>query len=146
MAMPIAKALCATITSAALLATSPTAGIAEQQSSAGIAIELSAADEVGGACLMSFLATNSYPEDIKHAVYEVVLFNTSGGVERLTLLDFQDLPSARPRVRQFRFDEISCENIPRVLINGVDTCVAGDNVSCLNGITLSTRVRTELIG
>jgi len=119
---------------------------AEDTPAPSIAIELSAAEDIDGACRMSFLATNSGAADVDQAVYEVVLFGTNGGVAQLTLLDFRDLPAGRPRVRQFQFAGMACRDIPRVLINGAATCSGLPEGGCIDNLLLSTRTGTELIG
>lgn len=115
---------------------------------AGIAIELSTAEDQDGACRMSFVIRNHHPQDIDGVVFETVLFGASGQVARMTLLDFEDLPSGRPRVRQFQFDAMGCAAISSILINGSDSCL-GDGLppeACDNGLILSTQTDIELIG
>ena len=112
----------------------------------GLSIELSAADDVGSACRMSFLVQNGTGGDISQAVYEMVLFGGEGQVALMTLLDFQELPSGRPRVRQFQFEGLACADISRVLINGAETCAGADEGACIDGLELTTRTGTELIG
>lgn len=121
---------------------------AEEPTTPGISIELSAAEEQDGTCLMSFLVKNSHAQDIDSAVFETVLFGDTGQVARMTLLDFEQLPAGRMRVRQFRFDGMNCAGISRILINGAESCTGTDLTegACLHGLTLSTRVGTELIG
>ena len=113
----------------------------------GISIELSTAEETGEACKLSFVVTNDHDADIAQAVFETVLFDAAGQVSRLTLLDFQDLPAGRLRVRQFQFPQ-SCADISRVLINGAQTCTAAglDEGGCAQGLTLSSRTKMELLG
>lgn len=113
----------------------------------GISIELSAAEDIGAACKLSFVVTNGYPQDIEQVVYETVLFNALGQVARLTLLDFQDLPAGRLRVRQFQFPH-ACADISRVLINGAETCGAQalPDGACSKRLTLLSRTRMELLG
>lgn len=116
--------------------------------SPGISIELSAAEEQDGTCLMSFVVQNNHAQNIDSAVFETVLFGAAGQVARMTLLDFEKLPAGRLRVRQFRFDGMGCDAISRILINGAEKC-DGDGLvdgACSDGLTLSTRVGTELIG
>ncbi|SMX42475.1 hypothetical protein [Actibacterium lipolyticum] len=115
---------------------------------AGVSIELNALDEQSGACRISFLVENRYGEDIGQAVYETVLFNPQGQVARLTLFDFQSLPSQRPRVRQFQIDGLACNDIGRILINGADTCT-GDGLppnACQDGLDLKSVTMVELVG
>jgi hypothetical protein len=114
---------------------------------AALSIELSSAEEIGEACKLSFVATNGHHKDIAQAVFETVLFDGAGQVSRLTLLDFQDLPAGRLRVRQFQFPQ-PCADISRVLINGAQTCTAEglDAAGCTRGLMLSSRVKMELLG
>jgi hypothetical protein len=113
----------------------------------GISIELSAAEDVGATCKLSFVVTNGHAADVEQAVYETVLFDAAGQVSRLTLLDFQDLPAGRLRVRQFQFPQ-ACSDISRVLINGAETCGAAglDDAACSQGLTLISRTGMELLG
>lgn len=111
-----------------------------------LAIELSAADDVGQACRLSFLVQNGTGGDIAQAVYEMVLFGREGQVALMTLLDFQELPSGRPRVRQFQFEGMACADVSRVLINGAQTCKADSSDACIDALELSTRTKVELIG
>lgn len=124
------------------------AGSASAQETGGISIELSSAEKRDQGCLLSFLVENSYNADIGGAVYETVLFGPEGGVALLTLLDFEDLPAGRPRVRQFQFDGMACNQITRILINGAQECVHEgdmDNV-CMSNLILNSRLATEMIG
>ncbi|AHD11163.1 hypothetical protein [Phaeobacter gallaeciensis] len=119
---------------------------AQEPDKTGVTIELSDAEPVGQACKMSFVVQNGHKADIGKAVYETVLFDDQGQVARLTLLDFQDLPAGRLRVRQFQFPH-TCAGISRVLINGADTCT-GDGLpdgACSRGLVLSSKVM-ELAG
>ncbi len=119
----------------------------EPASAPAVSIELSATEQVGEACLLSFVAQNGHAQDIAQAVYETVLFDENGQVARLTLLDFQDLPAGRMRVRQFQFP-YACSGISRVLINGATTCDGTDlpQGACSRDLTLSSRTDLELIG
>lgn len=121
---------------------------AQEPGSPGVSIELSAATTENAGCRMSFLIHNRHPQDITGAVYETVLFGDQGQVAQMTLLDFEDLPAGRPRVRQFRFDGMSCDSISRVLINGAENCTAPglDPKACDTGLELKSMTKTELIG
>ena len=79
----------------------PAAAAAEAETDLGahVTIELNAVAPVDAACRMSFLIQNGHASDIRQAVFEAVLFDDQGRVERLTLFDFGELPAARPRVR-----------------------------------------------
>lgn len=101
-----------------------------------------------GACKLSFLVQNGYESDVEKAVFEAVLFDAQGQVNRLTLFDFGALPAGRPRVRQFVVPGMECEAIGRILINGASTCEAGElgMGACMEGLDLGSRTKTEVIG
>ncbi|RYH02532.1 hypothetical protein EU805_07855 [Salipiger sp. IMCC34102] len=115
----------------------------------GLRIELNAASEsTGGDCTLSFIIENRLPSDIDSAVFETVLFDASGQVDRLTLFDFGTLPQGRPRVRQFSMPGTSCDGIGRILFNGANTCESADAGpdACDAGLELATRTEIEVIG
>lgn len=120
----------------------------ETTQSSGVTIELSAAEARGQNCLLSFVAENTYDVDISRVVYEAVLFGAEGEVKLLTLLDFEDLPAGRPRVRQFQFNDMACDQITRILINGVQECDIRNDMpdACMRALRLKTRLETEMIG
>lgn len=116
---------------------------------AGLSIELNAAtDAQSGGCTMSFLIENGHDADIAKAVFETVLFDTDGQVERLTLFDFGELPQDRPRVRQFTIPGKQCAGFGRILFNGANTCETVDlgAGACTEGLTLGSRTDIEVLG
>jgi len=123
-------------------------GGAQDAAHARVSIELNALDPLDEACRISFLVQNGHDTDIGQAVYEAVLFDTEGRVDRLTLFDFGALPSARPRVRQFVVPGLACEALGRLLINGAETCT-GDGLpegACSDALELRTRTEVEVLG
>lgn len=120
---------------------------AQEPQGAHVSIELNALQSVENACRISFLVQNRHEVDIEKAVYETVLFDTEGRVDRLTLFDFGALPSARARVRQFVVPGLACTAFGRLLINGAETC-SGDGVpenACSQALELSTRTDVEVL-
>lgn len=119
---------------------------AQETGARGISIELNAARDVESGCTLSFLVTNGRDADVASAVYETVLFDTEGRVDRLTLFDFGALPAGRPRVRQFTLPETPCAGIERLLVNGASTCEAAEEGACMADLTLSSRTGIEVVG
>ncbi|ASM71743.1 MULTISPECIES: hypothetical protein [Roseobacteraceae] len=115
---------------------------------AGVALELNAADLVGEACRITFVATNTGTAPIDRAVYETVLFGADGGVMMLTLFDFGSLPAGVPRVRQFQIADTACGRIGSLLINGAGTCTVegADSDVCAKGLATSSRLNIGLQG
>ncbi len=113
-----------------------------------VLIELNAVKSNEGGCMLTFLVTNGHASQIEKVVYETVLFDSAGQVDRLTLFDFGTLPPGRPRVRQFSVPGIACDDLSQVLINGAHTCEAPDlaDTACEVGLILETRTKIEVIG
>lgn len=117
-------------------------------SAARLFLELNSIQDVGGACRLTFVARNETEAMIEQAVFETVIFDTSGGVVSLSLFDFRDLPSNLPRVRQFDLPGMTCGAVGQTLINGASTCVVDGAESgvCRDGLSLSSRLSVELLG
>ncbi len=112
----------------------------------GISLELNTLQASETGCLLTFVAANGLGTSIEQASYEVVLFNADGLVERMTVLDFQDLPTGRTRVRQFNLPQTQCDGISRVLINDVATCT-GEGLSeetCIDRLSVASQSDVEL--
>ncbi len=111
---------------------------------AGIAMELNRVDPVDQSCRLTFITENQLSADLETLSLEIVLIDTSGQVDRLTLFDFGALPAGTPRVRQFDLTDLSCASIGKVLINGVASC--GPVADCASSLSFSTRTGVEVIG
>ena len=131
---------------AALLAAGP--GLAQELQGKHVSIELNALEPVEDACRISLLIQNGHDTDIAEAVYETVLFDTEGKVDRLTLFDFGSLPAARPRVRQFVVPGLACASLGRILINGAETCTGEGlpEAACTRDLDLRRRTDVEVLG
>lgn len=107
-----------------------------------LVLELNAVAEQEAGCRITFVATNTLGADLSALVLEAVIFTPDGLVDRLALLDFQDLPQARPRVRQFDLPRLSCDRIGQVLINAVGTCMAHGlpPAACTDAMQVASRV------
>ncbi|MCB1340736.1 MAG: hypothetical protein KDK24_06665 [Pseudooceanicola sp.] len=113
---------------------------------AGLAVELNKMEADGGACRLTFVATNGAAEAVDSAVFETVLFDTEGSVDRLTLFDFGALPVGRARVRQFQVDGLPCARLGRVLFNGASACtVAGAASGVCDAAAVTSRAPAELL-
>lgn len=146
--MFVRNTLLPVLSTAAVIANSALAQDERPTDTASLTIELNAASDNAGGCTLSFLIANGLDDDITQVVYETVIFDTDGQVERLTLLDFGALPAGRPRVRQFTLADTSCDQIGRVLVNGADTCeVEGlDEIICMERLDLKSRTDIEVLG
>ena len=121
---------------------------AQDEIGARLSIELNTLRQTEAGCEMSFLAINGHAADVQSAVFEAVLFDAEGRVDRLTLLDFGALPAGRPRVRQFVLPDTTCDGLGQVLFNGATECEAGElgPDACARDLDLRTRTDVEVIG
>ncbi len=119
-----------------------------ENASSRLVLELNTLQDTGAACRLTFVARNETGAEIDQAIFETVIFDTSGGVVSLSLFDFRDLPADRPRVRQFDLPGISCGSVGKALINGANTCVVGgaESMVCQKALTLESRLAVELLG
>ncbi|WP_040821119.1 hypothetical protein, partial [Thalassobium sp. R2A62] len=111
-------------------------------------IELNSINAREDACELTFFLSNTTDININAFVLETVLLTKDGGVDRLTLFDMRDVPTGRPRVRQFNVPDLQCDALGQVLINGVATC-DGDGLTpamCSDTMTLSSRIDVEVLG
>ncbi|MFG6591794.1 hypothetical protein [Sulfitobacter sp. 1A12157] len=111
-------------------------------------VELNAADTTEANCKLTFLITNELSAPLDKAVYETVLFDREGTVNRLTLFDFGELPVGRPRVRQFVVPQTTCENLGRILFNGAQSCEGAgiEAGTCESALAPATRTEIEVLG
>lgn len=129
--------------------TSPAAAqIQEEDIGASISVELNTVTQTEAGCSLAFLAINGQEISISRVVYEMAIFDAEGQFAKLALFDFGALPAARPRVRQFVVDGVSCDRISRVLINGASTCEADDlgGAACVDALEFRSRTDIEVIG
>lgn len=125
-----------------------TASADEAEIGKAVSIELNAIKDGDNSCALTFMVINGHDKEIGKAVYETVLFNGDGQVDRLTLFDFGTLPPGRPRVRQFSVGGMTCGNLGQILINGSHTCDATDLAegACEKDLQLNSRTDVEVIG
>jgi hypothetical protein len=122
-------------------------GTAEPEAAEAISVELNATDPVESGCALTFMVGNGLSKPVEQVVYETVLIDTDGRVNRLTLFDFGELPAGRTRVRQFAVPDLECDALGQMLINGASTCtVAGaESNVCESGLTLTSRTDVEVV-
>lgn len=134
------------LTSLAVLTALP--ALADELIGEVVSIELNAAKTTEDSCTLSFVVLNGHAASLDEVIYETVLFDAEGQVERLTLFNMGILPPARQRVRQFSVPGVTCEGLGSILFNGASTCKGEgllDN-ACEVGLMLSTRTEIGVKG
>ncbi|WP_371156434.1 hypothetical protein [Jannaschia sp. 2305UL9-9] len=109
-----------------------------------LSISLDSLTQIEGTCRLTFVAENGTGSDIGQLVLEAVAFGSDGGVARLSLFDFRELPAGVPRVRQFDLPQMACGDVGSMLVNGVQTCEG--TADCADALTVSSRADIELLG
>lgn len=117
---------------AAALALGPAS--AQEAKAPALSLELNALQPSERGCRFTFVVANQLQSDITRAAFELVLFDKNGLVERLTVVDFMDLPQGKTKVRQFDFNGTKCEDVGRVLVNNATECTG-------EGVDASTCIR-----
>lgn len=106
-----------------------------------LALELNGAQPSEKGCRLTFLVNNNLGADLSKAAFEIALFNEAGVVDRLTVLDFKELPAGKTKVTRFDLAGTDCTKVSRVLINSATEC-AGTGVepnACMRKLKTDTR-------
>ncbi|RWA75702.1 hypothetical protein [Mesorhizobium sp.] len=106
-----------------------------------LSLELNAAQPSDKGCRPTFVVNNSLGADLSKAAFEIALFNEAGVVDRLTVLDFKDLPAGKTKATRFDLAGADCGKLSRVLINSATEC-AGTGIepaTCMRGLKTSTK-------
>ena len=106
-----------------------------------LTLELNGAQPSEKGCRLTFVVNNNLGADLSKAAFEIALFNQAGVVDRLTVLDFKDLPVGKTKVTRFDLAGTDCAKVSRVLINSATEC-AGTGVepnACMRKLKTDTR-------
>lgn len=115
---------------------------AEQPAAApGITLELNGAEPSEKGCRLTFVVANALGTELSKAAYEIALFNKSGVVDRLTVLDFKELPAGKTKVTRFDLAGTDCAKISRILVNHATECagVGVEPAACVRKLTTATK-------
>ena len=117
------------------------AAAAQDAPAAALTLELNAAQPSEKGCRLTFVVTNKLGGDLARAAYELALFDKNGVVDRLTVLDFRDMPEGKTKVSRFDLPGADCAGITRVLINHATQCegtgIAPD--ACMKALRTETK-------
>ncbi|XXB66390.1 hypothetical protein WDX12_30895 [Mesorhizobium sp. RIZ17] len=106
-----------------------------------LSLELNAAQPSEKGCRLTFVVNNALSADLSKAAFEIALFNEVGVVDRLTVLDFKDLPAGKTKVTRFDLAGADCGKLSRVLINSATECASAgvEPAACMLGLKTSTK-------
>ncbi|MBU0583592.1 MAG: hypothetical protein KKB66_13840 [Alphaproteobacteria bacterium] len=110
------------LTVAVAVATVPQA-FSEEPAPSVLTLELNSLQPSDKGCRLTFVVSNRLGAELTKAAFEIALFNEAGIVDRLTVLDFNELPAGKTKVARFDLAGADCGKISRVLINHATECV-----------------------
>ncbi|WP_245456437.1 hypothetical protein [Mesorhizobium sp. M2A.F.Ca.ET.043.05.1.1] len=108
-------------------------------SAPALSLELNTAQPSEKGCRLTFVVNNALGADLSKAAFEIALFNEAGVVDRLTVLDFKDLPAGKTKVTRFDLAGADCGKLSRVLINSATECAGVEPAACMRALKTSTR-------
>jgi hypothetical protein len=109
-----------------------------------LTLELNGAESSDKGCRLTFVVNNNLGAELTKAAFEIALFNDAGVVDRLTVLDFKELPAGKTKVTRFDLAGTDCAKISRILVNHATECagVGVDPAACLR--KLKTAAKTDI--
>lgn len=133
------------VLSAAVATTLAWGAVAQETKTAPtLTLELNGAQPSDKGCRLTFVVNNDLGAGLSKAAFEIALFNQEGVVDRLTVLDFKDLPAGKTKVTRFDLAGADCAKISRVLVNSTTEC-AGSGIEPTACLThLKTRTKTAI--
>ncbi len=128
------------------LAILPAAGAGAQEAKPGLEVELNALAPSQKGCMITFVAKNDMPTAIGKISFELTFFNEKNVVDRITVLDFRDLPVGKKRVRQFDMPNVKCESISRIIVNDTPVCEGPAAGECMKSLTTRSQISVPFEG
>ena len=92
-------------------------------------------------CRLNFVIENKSRVAIESMKLDPVGFETEGSIVRRLITEMGPVRAAKTVVRAFIVD-IDCHQLGAVLVNDVTACAPGEPGACLDGLGLSSRVKT----
>jgi hypothetical protein len=113
-----------------------------------LSIELNQLENVDRGCRGAVIFNNETDATFADLAVEVAVFDQDDIVKNLWLLPARNMSPGTVRVRQFLFQEESCEDIGRILLNDVVNCETDTGLEaqeCLRLIDASSRTDVPFV-
>src|SRR3954468_1657883 len=105
-----------------------------------VRLELNATETAENRCRLTFVIENKSPQNLDSLKLDFAMFNTEGAVYRRIIFDMAPVRTAKTIVKTYAIDG-DCAQLGALLVNDVTACVPGEPAACLDGLTLSSRVK-----
>ena len=113
--------------------------LAAQAADHNIRVELNTLESTETQCRMTFVVENKSAA-LESLKLDLVVFNTESVVYRRILTEMGPVRAGRTMVKTFAIDT-KCAQVGAVLVNDVSACTPGEPNTCLDGLSLSSRVK-----
>lgn len=116
-----------------------------QDAKPSLTLELNSAQPSEKGCRLTFVVVNKLGAELTRAAFEVALFNEQGVVDRLTVLDFKELPAGKTKVTRFELAGADCSKVTRVLVNSATECQGAgiEPAACMRQLSTSSKASIE---
>jgi hypothetical protein len=121
---------------AAVFALFPVMGNAAEM----LGLELNTTESADNHCRLTFVIQNKNQQAIDSIKLDLVTFNPEGIVQRRMVIDMGPVRADKTTVKTFA-TEGGCNQLGSILVNDVTACSPGEPSACLDGLSLSSRVK-----
>ena len=104
-----------------------------------VRVELNTMESTENQCRMTFVVENKSAA-LDSLKLDLVVFNTESIVYRRLITEMGPVRSGRTIVKTYAIDT-KCAQVGAVLVNDIAACTPGDTNACLDGLSLSSRVK-----
>jgi hypothetical protein len=112
---------------------------AVQATEQNVRVELNTLESTETHCRMTFVVENKSAA-LESLKLDLVVFNTESIVYRRLITELGPVRAGRTIVKTYAI-ETKCAQVGAVLVNDVSACIPGDTNACLDGLSLSSRVK-----
>lgn len=104
-------------------------------------LELNTVETAEGRCRLTFVIENKTERAVDSFKLDLALFNPEGIIQRRMIIEMGPVRAQKTTVKTFSA-EGECAALGAILINDVTACAPGEAGACLDGLTLSSRVKS----
>jgi hypothetical protein len=104
-----------------------------------VRVELNTFDGTESQCRLTFVIENK-SASFESLKLDLVVFNTESIVYRRMITEMGPVRAGRTMVKTFAIDT-RCAQVGGILVNDVSACVPGEPNACLDGLTLTSRIK-----
>ncbi|WP_273687598.1 hypothetical protein [Ketogulonicigenium vulgare] len=112
-----------------------------------ISVELNRLESFEGSCRLTFVTRNGLSQPLGGMMAETALFDTNGGLSRLTVFELGDVAAGQTRVRRYEVTGSACDGLGNVLVNDWQSCTVESTEAgaCTAAINVTSRTAIGLL-